>query len=361
MKFLRHKKSSIYLNLLSAFIISLGLIMAYLVYATENKLKYDAKIINETGIIRGGIQRVTKLVLSGSTQNYEKLSASINRLIEKFTAKNGYRFRELDGDFVTVALELKKQWLTLEASLIQYQWTPSEKLHAKIINESEICWKTAVEVVLTAQHVAENNVKNIEKYFYLFLILNIVSAILILFLIFSYVRKKLEYESSHDHLTSLFNRRSYEYAVEYEVARNERYGSPLSLILFDIDHFKIINDTYGHNTGDQVITTLTKLITGSIRKSDLLFRVGGEEFAIISPETNSAAALKLAEAVRNKVEGHVFGAVEKVTISLGVAEYYPGLAKDHLYSNADQAMYQAKNGGRNRTEVFNNSNVKLSE
>jgi len=335
--------------------------MAYLVYATGNNLKYDARIINETGIIRGGIQRVTKLVLSGSVQKPDETFADINRLIEKFTSEKGYKYRELDGNFIEVALELKKKWLILEANLTEYQLTPSEKLHERIIDESEACWKVAVEVVLTAQHVAEDKVKHVEKLFYIFLVLNIISAMLILYLIFSYVKKKLEYESSHDHLTSIYNRRSYEYAIDYEVVRNERYGSPLSLILFDIDHFKIINDKYGHKTGDHVIISITELITVSIRKSDLLFRVGGEEFAIISPETNSASALKLAESVRNKIENYTFETVSKVTISLGVAEYYPGLTKDHLYSNADQAMYQAKEGGRNRTEVFNNSSVKLSE
>jgi len=357
MKFLRHKKSSVYLNLLTAFIISLGIIMAYLVYATENKLKYDAEIINETGIIRGGIQRVTKLVLSGYTQKQEKIFSDINRLINKFTSEKGYKHRKLAGGFVSIMLEIKKQWLILEASLITYQLTPSEKLHKKIINESEACWKLAVEVVLTAQHVAEDNVRHVKKLFYIFLVLNIISATIILYLIFSYVKKKLEYESSHDHLTAIYNRRSYEYAIDYEVIRNERYSSPLSLILFDIDHFKIINDKYGHNTGDQVIISITKLIAESIRKSDLLFRVGGEEFAIISPETNSASALKLAESVRNTVDNYTFETVSKVTISLGVAEYYPHLTKDHLYSNADQAMYQAKEGGRNRTEVFDNSSV----
>ena len=357
MKFLRYKKSSVYLYLLSVFIISLGIIMTYLVYSTENKLKYDAERINETGIIRGGIQRITKLVLSGSTLKYEIIIADINRLIEKYSFENGSKYRELDADFVKVVLELGKKWSILESSLTKYQINPSEELHEIIINESEACWKTAVEVVLAAQHVAEDNVKHVEKLFYFFLILNIISAILILYLIFSYVKKKLEYESSHDHLTSLLNRRSYEYAIDYEVIRNQRYGSSLSLVLFDIDHFKVINDKYGHKTGDQVIRSITKLIAESIRKTDLLFRVGGEEFAIIIPETNSISAQKLAESVRKKVEKYVFETVNKVTISLGVAEYYPSLTKDHLYSNADLAMYEAKKGGRNRTEVFDNRSV----
>lgn len=361
MMFLRHRKSSFYLNLLSAFVLSLGLVMGYLVYSAENNLKYDAKIINETGIIRGGIQRVTILVISGSIKKPNEISLYINLLIEKFTSESGYQRSGIDDKLTRSALDLKRQWLILEDSLSEYQIMPSEKLRDKIVKESEICWVMAVAMVLTAQHVAEDNVKIVEKLFYLFISLNIISAIILLLLVFSYVRNKLEYESSHDHLTSIYNRRSYEYAIEYEVTRNKRYGSRLSLILFDIDHFKIINDKYGHHTGDQIIITLTKLIANSIRHSDLLFRVGGEEFAIISPETNSKSALILAEKARNRIENYNFETVGKITISLGVAELYHGLTKDHLYSNADQAMYDAKHSGRNRTEVFTDFNYATQE
>ncbi len=352
------KKPSIFLNLLAALILGLGFIMAYLVYISEIKLTFDAKIINETGIIRGSIQRVTKLVLTDSTQPSSPVFIKINHLIEQFTSTNkGYAQGELDDNFVSGVLILKNEWLKLESSLLQYQQTPTIHLQKIIIEQSEMCWRAAIAAVLIAQHNAEENARNIGRLFYLFLIINSISAILVLFLIFSYVRKKLEYESSHDALTSLYNRRAYEYVIEKEVERSKRYHSSLSLILFDIDHFKNINDSYGHKTGDKIIIELGRLILKSLRKSDSLFRVGGEEFAIISPHTNADSAFKLAEIIRQRVADFSFEINDKVTISLGVAELHQDISKDQLYSHADQAMYQAKNGGRNRTEAFANSDV----
>jgi diguanylate cyclase (GGDEF)-like protein len=358
MKFLRHKKPSLFLNLLAAFILGLGFIMAYLVYSSEIKLRFDAKIINETGIIRGSIQRVTKLVLTDSTIPSSQVFIKINHLIEQFTSTDkGYDQGELDDNFVQGVLTLKSKWLKLERSLLEYQQSPTDSLQKIIIEQSELCWQSAVTAVLIAQHNAEENARNVGRLFYLFLILNTISAILVLFLIFSYVRKKLEYESSHDALTSLYNRRAYETIIDNEVARSKRYDSSLSLILFDIDHFKNINDSYGHKTGDKIIISIARLLTESIRKSDSLYRVGGEEFAIISPQTNADSAFKLAEMARQRVAEFAFGIKLKVTISLGVAELHQDVSKDQLYSHADQAMYQAKNAGRNRTEVFVSSDA----
>tara|TARA_Y100000031_G_C8198223_1_gene374841 strand:- start:126 stop:890 length:765 start_codon:yes stop_codon:yes gene_type:complete len=247
---------------------------------------------------------------------------------------------------------LKEKWLNLEHRLIEYQETHSEQIQKEIIEESENCWKAAVAVVHTAQLATEDKVRGITKLFYLILILNTISAILVILLIFSYVRKKLEYESSHDPLTCLYNRRSYENVIESEVARSKRYNLPMSLILFDIDYFKKINDKYGHKMGDKVLINLAKVIIESIRETDSVFRVGGEEFAIISPETKAEGAFKLAEKVRNRVENYSFETFNKMTISLGVAEFYQDITKDNLYKQADQALYLAKNRGRNRTEVF---------
>ena len=117
------------------------------------------------------------------------------------------------------------------------------------------------------------------------------------------------------------------------------------------------SDSYGHKTGDKIIISIARLLTESIRKSDSLYRVGGEEFAIISPQTNADSAFKLAEMARQRVAEFAFGIKLKVTISLGVAELHQDVSKDQLYSHADQAMYQAKNAGRNRTEVFVSSDA----
>lgn len=358
MKFLQYKKPSIYLISLSAVILSLGIMMTYLVYNTVENLKYDARVINEAGIIRGSIQRVTKLVLSDSIQSSNEIIIDINRLMERFISmETGYRHSGSEDNLFKGIQNLKEKWLNLEHMLIEYQETHSEQIRKEIIEESENSWEAAVAVVLAVQLATEDKVRGIMKRFYLILILNAISAILVILLIFSYVRKKLEYESSHDPLTCLYNRRSYQNVIESEVARSRRYNSPISLILFDIDYFKKINDKYGHKIGDKVLINLAKVIIESVREIDSVFRVGGEEFAIISPETKVEGAFKLAEKVRKRVESYSSVTLNKVTISLGVAEFYQDITTDTLYNHADQALYLAKNRGRNRTEVFINGKI----
>lgn len=353
MKLLQYNNPSIYLISLSVVILSLGIIMAYLVHTTVDNLKNDASIINEAGIIRGSIQRVTKLILSESTKSSSEINININRLIERFISmEKGYGYSKSEENLFKGIQKLKEKWIILERKLIKYQERQTKQLEKEIIDESEDCWKAAVAVVHMAQLVTEDKVKGIRKLFYLILFLNTISAILVILLIFSYVRNKLEYESSHDPLTNLYNRRTYEYLIESELDRSKRYNSPLSLILFDIDYFKKINDKHGHSIGDKVLINLAKVIVKSIRKTDSVSRIGGEEFAIISPETNAEVAFKLAEKIRNRVEEYSFEACDKVTISLGLAEFHKDITNEELYTQADHALYLAKNRGRNRTEVF---------
>jgi diguanylate cyclase (GGDEF)-like protein len=182
--------------------------------------------------------------------------------------------------------------------------------------------------------------------------MNILSAVIVILLVYLYIKKRLEYESSHDLLTDIYNKRSFERIIEYTVEHARRYNRPLSLILFDIDRFKNINDMYGHKTGDKVLAKLAALIKNSIRKCDTFFRVGGEEFAIICGETTAEDAFKLAEKLRKIVENNNFDDVGRVTISLGIAEMQKGCSIEELYRNADVAMYFAKRNGRNMSKIY---------
>jgi diguanylate cyclase (GGDEF)-like protein len=151
-----------------------------------------------------------------------------------------------------------------------------------------------------------------------------------------------------DALTGLRNRRSLERILADEVARAERYHRPLSVVLTDIDDFKRLNDRHGHPAGDRVLVDLASRLTFSVRSADRVGRWGGEEFLIVTPETDLEAAVKLAEAVRSHVaegtvgEGHVIG------ISLGVASYCDGDRVSDLIDRADAALYHAKWTGKNR-------------
>jgi len=158
-----------------------------------------------------------------------------------------------------------------------------------------------------------------------------------------------------DGLTGLFTRRHFDIRVDDMFRLARRYGTPFSLILLDIDHFKNVNDTHGHRAGDHVLREGAELITSVIRDCDSAFRYGGEEFAILLPETALKQAQSIAERLRKAVRSSTMesdGAKISITISLGVAEYNPDLANHgELIALSDKALYAAKQGGRDRTAI----------
>ncbi|MDR3641802.1 MAG: GGDEF domain-containing protein [Humidesulfovibrio sp.] len=160
--------------------------------------------------------------------------------------------------------------------------------------------------------------------------------------------------ADHDGLTKIANRRRFEERLEEEAQRHGRYDQPLSLILMDLDHFKRVNDTHGHQTGDAVLRGTASLLVESLRSSDFPARYGGEEFAVILPNTSRDQAALLADRIRLRLEGRNFGECKeevRLTVSAGVAALAPGARSRELVSLADQALYLAKNGGRNRVVV----------
>lgn len=150
-----------------------------------------------------------------------------------------------------------------------------------------------------------------------------------------------------DSLTGAWNRRHFERIAVTAIAQALRYQHPLSLVVFDIDRFKIVNDRYGHQVGDQVLIELTKVVSQVLRSTDILARWGGEEFVVVMEHCNESSAMQLAEKIRKEVESHPFPSVGTITISLGVAEFRPGDTLNAWFSQADQALYDAKNSGRN--------------
>ncbi len=157
-----------------------------------------------------------------------------------------------------------------------------------------------------------------------------------------------------DGLTNLANRKQLDAILGEEIPRAHRYGRELSLVMIDIDHFKTINDTYGHLTGDYVLSGLAAMLQKRLRPNDKLGRYGGEEFCAILPETSAQSAVIIAEDLRALVESHAFVSDDKrikVTISLGVGALQPAMQSSDLYRSADQMLYQAKRTGRNRVCV----------
>jgi diguanylate cyclase (GGDEF)-like protein len=155
-----------------------------------------------------------------------------------------------------------------------------------------------------------------------------------------------------DGLTQIFNRRYFNEALEREVNRSKRYTRALSLVLFDIDHFKRVNDTHGHLAGDQLLRQIATAVRPRLRRQDIFARTGGEEFGILLPEIALDGARVTAEKVRHIVEGTPLVFERKTiacTVSLGVALLdETDSTPEHLYKRADERLYEAKQGGRNR-------------
>ena len=160
---------------------------------------------------------------------------------------------------------------------------------------------------------------------------------------------------SRDGLTEVYNKRKYEEEAQRELARALRHNRPLSLIIFDLDEFKQINDTYGHLCGDFVLKQVASLARDLVRPEQILARVGGDEFVILAPETNAEGAETLASKLRDRIEGldHRYGDLKiSLTCSFGVAELAESMTTPQdLYHAADSALLKAKRNGRNRVAI----------
>ncbi|BCK87918.1 hypothetical protein MIZ01_1715 [Sideroxyarcus emersonii] len=163
---------------------------------------------------------------------------------------------------------------------------------------------------------------------------------------------ELAWMASTDSLTGASNRRHFLECAAVESGRARRNGLPISLLALDIDHFKAVNDEYGHQAGDTVLKSLVEGIMETLRPHDIVGRIGGEEFMVLLPDTSHAAAAVLAERIRSKVEGldiPIAGETLRVTVSIGIAEFgLDGDTRDVVFKVADDRLYRAKHAGRNR-------------
>jgi diguanylate cyclase (GGDEF)-like protein len=173
----------------------------------------------------------------------------------------------------------------------------------------------------------------------------------------------LEEQATTDGLTGLVNHRTFQERFSTMLGRAERHELAVSMLLTDIDHFKKINDTYGHPTGDEVLRRVAAILKASARKIDIVARYGGEEFALVLEGTDRAGARQLAERIRQEVEAQSFPSSKGAfgaTLSIGVSSYPDdSREKPELIARADQALYSAKHGGRNRTVCFADIDRKL--
>jgi len=219
--------------------------------------------------------------------------------------------------------------------------------------------------------IVEENIRDkLSSIQYVFTFNLIVSAVVSLMVLFISIYS-INHQQNHliqmattDGLTGLMNRHSFDITFQQALREMRRSNQPLSILLYDIDFFKKINDVYGHLAGDRVIVEVTNLSKNVVRGSDLLCRWGGEEFVILLKNCTLAQAMHIAEQLRSDVMQHDFqflGDVAVVTISVGVAQCADNEQQDQLFARVDNAMYCAKTGGRNRVEVAQDAEVVAEE
>lgn len=163
--------------------------------------------------------------------------------------------------------------------------------------------------------------------------------------------EKLSTMAYTDSLTHIYNRLHFAHFLDVEIDKVKRYGGTFSIIFFDLDHFKEVNDNFGHLAGDEVLEKTTEIVSSANRSADIFARYGGEEFIILTPETDLSGALIHAERLRNDIEKHEFRTVGNITSSFGVTEFVAESDDvEKLLERADKALYIAKEYGRNRVE-----------
>jgi len=162
---------------------------------------------------------------------------------------------------------------------------------------------------------------------------------------------RLEILATTDKLTGACNRHKLDEVMHAELARSDRHELDLAVVMFDVDHFKRVNDTFGHDAGDGVLREISTITARQLRASDVLARWGGEEFLVLAPHTDMRQARMLAQRVRQGIGRHAFPKVGHVTASFGVAQHIAGEPADEFVSRADAALYRAKENGRDRVET----------
>ena len=170
-------------------------------------------------------------------------------------------------------------------------------------------------------------------------------------------QQHLEYQTQVDSLTGLFNRRAFENKMNEEFERSKRYHNQLSILILDIDNFKMINDTYGHHGGDAALVKISETLRERTRQSDFPSRYGGEEFVLVLPETDQDNALQVANKIHESIRRNSFGTTTRpftLTVSIGVSSTSAQVYSDwrDLVADADRALYLAKNSGKDRVEVW---------
>ncbi|GAB1409677.1 GGDEF domain-containing protein [Desulfovibrionales bacterium] len=342
--------TSAVLTLGAVVLLAANIFIAVHIYSIYTALHNDAVLINELGLIRGTVQRIANLELQGNHSEAIKARSTVENVFHYYLAGAGQKsFAQSNPDLVQLLHNMRMEWNDFIANIDAYQQEP-DCFRRHVAANSAKLWESTNHLMLRKVLNSNKTTNNIRLLFYhvgfLFF-----STVLIVLIVKIGIRS-MEYRSTHDALTGVGNRGAFDARLEEEKLRLDRSGRAFSLCILDIDHFKIINDTYGHAAGDTVLKKLAEHMRITIRKIDGLYRVGGEEFVVLAPDTDASQAVVLAEKLRVSVE-QVFAQTSiPLTVSIGVSQCDTNTTTCNLYKNADTALYEAKRTGRNKVVCF---------
>lgn len=333
--------------ILLLFVLFIGVLSGgYFVISQLKIFTNDAFAINNIGVIRGLIQRTTKNELSNI--NTDQLIIGVDNTFELL--KTHYLYKKNDNYLIKNEIfnkfkDLEDEWNQLKQLYLKHRKFNTQSI--EILSKSELCWEKANLLAYIAQKDSEEKLNIYKRKIIMILSIIGIFIISIIILVYKIIHNRLELDVITDPMTKLYNRNYFNKVMTEQIGISRRYNSHFSLVLIDIDYFKNVNDDFGHLIGDKVLILLAKILNDNIRNVDYIFRIGGEEFAIIAPNTNLNESKQMAEKYRLLVSETNFNLGRKLTVSMGVAEYSTDKTNEMLFKDADRALYQAKDAGRN--------------
>ncbi|MBF0282912.1 MAG: GGDEF domain-containing protein [Magnetococcales bacterium] len=371
------KHISTFLMSAAALVLLIACINSLILYYALEQVRGDAHRVNLSGQVRGLLQRVVKLERSHAPDDalLTEVSVRIHALVGKQgwedddlppttdlerqallrqmdRDRNALAVKPMEGEGLETLMPLEDGWHALRRTILAYRVAKTPELERRMMEESERCWNWANDMVLAVQREAESK----QRYFTMALgliVVDILALGMIIWLVKRFVRDRLERLAHHDPLTGAYNRFTFGVLTDLRLKEAQRHNTPVSLLIFDLDHFKRVNDHHGHDAGDRVLVAVAEEARRTLRACDALFRMGGEEFAVLAGDVDLAGARVLAEKLRRRVAEMASPApgVGRVTVSVGVAQLQPEEGWDFTYRRADAALYRAKNGGRNQVAL----------
>lgn len=319
-------------------LVSLGFIILLLLLLLNSfVVQRYATLINESGKIRGGMQRIVQL--HSDSAEFKTIAGQINASIEEL------RNLENNNHFLYGKIDIKK------IEDIQIKWEEIRSLLEQndtilLKQKAEAFWHISNALVLYVQEKAITITQRSYYIIALFFMLTLI-VLAVRYYISSIIKDKVEYQANYDSLTGLFNR--YYFYKEHDEAIREysQTGETFALCMIDVDHFKTINDTYGHDAGDGVLQFLARTMVHSLRKNDIAVRYGGEEFLLLLRDIDSKACYQTCERLRLSIQEKSKDTSIAITVSIGFCMFSKSLSSADHISQVDKAMYASKQKGRN--------------